>query len=63
MPKNLSISDPVYGFIFMPYGLLTDVVAHPFSSGCAVSVSWGFRGWYIPARSIRVSSTRWGLII
>lgn len=30
MPKNLSISDPVYGFIFMPYGLLTDVVTHPF---------------------------------
>ena len=30
MPKNLSISDPVYGFIFMPRGLLTDIVAHPF---------------------------------
>lgn len=30
MPKNLNISDPVYGFIFMPYGLLTEVVAHPF---------------------------------
>lgn len=35
--KKKIFNDPVYGFVSVPYGILFDLVEHPFSNACAGS--------------------------